>query len=411
VSLVIVVADSLRHDVAGCFGGAARTPLLDRLALSSVLFERAISAAPWTVPSVSAMLTGIYPHRLGLAKWEQPWPESHPSLFDLARGAGFEVGSFVFDQRHLFSRVPAAGVVGSSQDLEPMLSWLAAHRGERFVAFVHYWWTHIPYVDKPMSMPAWRAATVRVLEAMRSGAAAVDGVKQLYLRAVERFSERFLRQLTDSLDLDATWLVMLADHGEGFGERQEVAALTDVFDLHGNTLYDEVLRVPLVIRPPGGTEPRRVREIVRTVDLAPTTAELCGFGALPDAGADLDGVSLAKCVRDGASPPDLDALSVSNHDFVDLPELPRDPRELWNGFALSTERYKQIWYPAEDRRMVFDLQADPGETIDVADDCGDRLAPGWARLACELERATVGELDPDDVERVRRRLEGLGYLD
>jgi arylsulfatase A-like enzyme len=412
VSLVILVADSLRHDAAGCCGGAARTPALDSLAGSGILFERAISAAPWTVPSVAAMLTGVFAHRLGLAKWEQPWPERHPSLFDLARKSGFEVGSFVFDPSHLFSRVPAAGVAGSSQDVEPMFAWLAARRNERFVAFVHYWWTHVPYVDKPMSTGAWRAATERVLQAMRSGAAARDGARRLYLRAVERFSEQFLARLVDVLDLDSTWLAILSDHGEGFGERQEVAELADVFDLHGNTLYEEVLRVPLVLRPPGGTAARCVPELVRTVDLAPTLAELAELGAWPDqAAALLDGVSLAACVNQSAAPPELDAVSAKNRDFVDLPQLPGEASELWDGFALTSRRYKQIWHPVEDRRTAFDLAADPGETTDIASSHGNELAAGWSRLERELGRARVGEIEPEDVERVRRRLRGLGYID
>lgn len=411
MSLVIVLADSLRHDAAGCCGGAARTPLLDELAAGGTLFERAVSAAPWTVPSVAAMLTGVYAHRLGLAKWEQPWPARHPSLFDLARARGCEVGSFVFDPQHLFSRVPAAGVVGSSQDVEPMLAWLADRRGTCFFAFVHYWWTHVPYVDKPMSIRAWRAATDRVLEAMRSGPAARDGARRLYRRAVELFSEKFLARLVDALDLDTTWLAILSDHGEGFGERPEAAALTDVFDLHGVTLYDEVIRVPLLIRPPGGGEARRVGELMRTVDLAPTLAELCDLGAWPaESARELDGTSLAATVREGAAPRGLDAISVASRDFVDLPELPRDPADLWSALALTAGRHKQIWYPRERRRIAFDLERDPGETRDVAGDLGPELDAGWARLERELARATVGELDPEDVERVRRRLEGLGYL-
>ena len=412
MSLVVLVADSLRHDAAGCCGGAAATGVLDGLADSGVLFERAVSAAPWTVPSIAAMLTGVWAHRLGLAKWEQPWPARHPSLFTLAREAGCEVGSFVFDPGHLFRRVPEASVVGSSQDVEPMLDWFAARRGKRFLAFVHYWWTHVPYIDRPLSMRAWRVATERVLGAMRGGAAAREGARRLYLRAVERFSERFLPRLLNALDLDTTWLAICADHGEGFGDRPETARLEDVFDLHGNTLYDEVLRVPLLLRPPGGTTPRRVGDLVRTVDLAPTLAGLCDLGCWPpDAASDLDGISLAACVRDGAPVPELAAVSVRNRDFVDLPDLPADPRDLWDGFALTTKRFKQIWYPANGRRVAFDLDTDPGEIVDVSAVHAATLEAGWGRLEAERGRARVGEILPGDAARVRERLARLGYLD
>jgi len=412
MSLVVVLADSLRHDAAGCCGGEARTAVLDGLSSEGVLFDRVISSAPWTVPSVAAMMTGVYAHRLGLAKWEQPWPARHPSLFTLARRAGWEVGSFVFDPVHLFRRVPEAAVVGTSQDVEPMFDWIGSRRGKRFLAFVHYWWTHVPYIDRRMSVRAWRTATDRVLEAMRSGAAARAGARRLYLRGVERFSDRFLARLLDAVDLDETCLAVCSDHGEGFEERPETAALTDVFDLHGNTLHDEVLRVPLLIRPPGGTAPRRVGDLVRTVDIAPTLAEICGFDDWPErAGSLLDGVSLAPCVRDGAPIPALEAVSAQSRDFVDLPDLPRDPAALWNGFALTSRRFKQIWQPDGDRRVAFDLEADPGETSDVHAALADSLKGGWDRLAIERGRATVGALHAEDSARVRRRLEGLGYLD
>ena len=112
MSAVILVADSVRADMLLGPGGRAHTPFFDRLAGQGASFDTAISAAPWTVPSIAAMLTGVYAHRLGLVKWEQPWPASRRSLFDLAADAGMEVGSFVFDTAHLFRNVGAASVRG-----------------------------------------------------------------------------------------------------------------------------------------------------------------------------------------------------------------------------------------------------------------------------------------------------------
>ena len=303
MSLVFIVADSVRHDAFGCLGGAD-TDVVDDLSASGVLFERAVTAAPWTVPSVASMLTGVYSHRLGLAKWEQPWPADHVSLFELAARADWEVASFVFDPSHLFRRVDAAGVCGSSQDTAGLLAWLRAHRGTRFCLFVHYWWTHIPYVAKPMDITAWRQVTDQVLAAIRAGPESLAGVKRLYHHAVTQFSQEWLPQVLEALELDDTWVVVTSDHGESWGER-EGASVDDVFDLHGNGLHDEVLRVPLLLRPPGGGPRRRVPELVRTVDLMPTLAELLGFET-PTSEEPLDGVSLATTVTRGEPPPALD---------------------------------------------------------------------------------------------------------
>jgi arylsulfatase A-like enzyme len=409
MGVVIVVADSVRADFLGRPGGPARTPFFDGLAADGALFETAISSAPWTVPSIAAMLTGVYAHRLGLVKWEQPWPAARPSLFDLAAGAGLEVGSFVFDTAHLFRNVGAASVRGSSQDVPALLRWLEERRGRPFLAFVHYWWTHVPYVAKPMSVPTWKKVSDALLAAMREGAAARAKVRELYRLAVERFSEDWLPALVGALDLDATWLVVTADHGESFGERAETAALRDVFDLHGNTLYRELLEVPLLIRPPGGRgRGRRVGGLARSVDLLPTLAELLGLGPAP---ADLDGASLAGCVTGDADAPAAEAISAMNRDFVDLPELPNDPDDVWCGYSLTTRSRKLVLDTRIGARRAYDLERDPGETADVAGAEAEALAPLFARLDRERGRAIVGALEPGDAARIRERLRGLGYLE
>ncbi len=407
MSLVWIVADSVRADVFGCDGGGAATPTVDRLAAEGARFERVCSCAPWTVPSVAAMLTGVHGHRLGLAKWEQPWPDRFPSVFDRAAAAGLTVASFVFDPAHLFRRVPAAGVAGSSQDTAALLAWLRAHRDQEFLLFVHYWWTHIPYVSKPMTVPAWKQVSDRVLAGLRAGPAAREGVKKLYRHAVHRFSEEWLPPLLDTLDLDRTSVMITADHGESWGEREETAGLRDVFDLHGNHLHDEVLRVPLVVRPPGGGGGHDVTGLARTVDLAPTVADLLGLDPL---GPRIDGLSLADCVQSGVPAPATEAIAAQNRDVVDAPDLPASADDLWRAYSLTTLDHKLIWEPAADRVRAYDLATDPGETADLYPTDPDRWAEPLARLAVDRDGATVGALAEDDIARLREQLRRLGYV-
>jgi len=408
VSLVWIVADSVRADVFGCDGGAAATPTVDRLAAEGARFDRVTSCAPWTVPSVAAMLTGVHGHRLGLAKWEQPWPGRYASVFDRAADGGVTVASFVFDPAHLFRRVPSAGVAGSSQDTAALLAWIRAHRDEEFLLFVHYWWTHIPYVSKPMTVPAWKQVSDRVLAGLRAGPAALAGVKKLYRHAVHRFSEEWLPPLLDELDLDRTGVLITADHGESWGEREDTAGLRDVFDLHGNHLFDEVLRVPLVVRPAGGGAGHDVGGLARTVDLGPTVCDLLGLGAL---GPRIDGISLADSIRSGARAPATEAIAAQNRDVVDAPDLPATPDDLWRAYALTTLDTKVIWEPATDRVRAYDLSADPGETNDLYPTDPDRWSEALARLAVEREGATVGTLGEDDVTRLREQMRRLGYTE
>jgi arylsulfatase A-like enzyme len=414
------VADSVRHDALGCarsswsspweLAACPATPTVDRLAAEGAVFDRVITAAPWTVPSLAAMLTGVYAHRLGLVKWDQPWPADHASLFDVARHAGYEVASFVFDPEHLFSRVPEARVCGSSQDFPALLRWLDDHRAAPFFLLVHYWWTHIPYLARPMTQLEWRCLSDHVLEAVRASPAARAGVQRLYAHAVEWFSEQWLPRLLDSVDLDQCWVAITADHGESWGERIPARPPADVFDLHGNTLCEEVLRIPWIMRPPGGMSPRRVAGLVRSVDLMPTLAGLLGWKDEPGE-AGCDGVDLSRAVRGEAAVPTLDAVSVRNHDFLTRPELPREPRELYGALGLTTDRWRQIWEPSTNRRMAFDLARDPAETRDVATTEAEQLERGWERLGEELERARVGEWPAQHAAELRARLGSWGYVE
>jgi len=392
-----------------------RTPTIDQLAAEGTRFERVITAAPWTVPSVAAMLTGIYAHRLGLAKWEQPWPADHDNLFHRAKAGGYEVASFVFDPRYLLRRVPEAQVKGSSQDTAAVLEWLRAHRGKQFVLFIHYWWTHIPYVAKPMNTAAWKQVSDTVLSALRAGPAARAGVHRLYGHAVEHFSEQWLPQVLDALDLDDCWVALTADHGDCWGERGLPSQIKNVFDLHGSTLFDEVLRVPLILRPPGGGAGQVIKPLVRTVDLMPTLTDLLDCRPSPATDSPdevVDGVSLAACVREGFDPPELCAVSVKNRDFVEQPRLPTDPQDLYDGIALTTTGRKQIVEPGTGRRKAYDLGIDPGELGDISsEDQSGELQAGWQRLSDEMERARVGLWLEQDAEQLRDRLRLLGYLE
>jgi len=359
------------------------------------------------------MMTGIYGHRLGLYKWEQPWPAEHPSLFRVFSGAGYNVTSFVFDAGHLFRLVPEAGVAGSSQDLDGVIDWLENCRHSDLFLFVHYWGTHFPYLDRPMTIRAWKDMSDRILGAMNESPDSVrPKVRQLYERAVERMSERFLPRLLEAAcrhgGRENTLLLVASDHGESWGERlAHGAPLRDVFDLHGNNLFDESIRVPLVLWGPERFGGARIDGIVRTVDIAPTVAELAGLPACGprDSAGPVDGSSLAPCLVSGKPAPRAAAVAAASADFLDKAEPPRDRDDLWIELALRSKRWKLLWRPAGDGRVVYDLEGDPGERNPLGRGSGEP-EEGWRELEEQWARSRCAPaVDPG-----RRRLEKLGYL-
>lgn len=395
--IAVLVADSLRADSPGFAGGPCLTPTLDRLAAESRVFRRCFSAAPWTVPSIAAMLTGVFATRLGLYRWDQPLPQDFPSLFDVAANCGYQVASFVFDTGFLFSSMPEAKVVGSSQEADDVIRWIETCPHKNLLVFVHYWGTHFPYIDKPMSASAWAHVSTRLIEVMNAEpGTAKEKARALQSRAIERMSENFLPRLLGAIGRhegpDGSAMVMTADHGESWGE--EGGQLRDVFDLHGRHLRDDVLAVPLLVWAPGKVAPGIVDSIVRTVDLAPTIASLMGDDeAFETEGAlGIDGRSLLGEVEDRV------AIAARSADFLSPGTgTPSGPEELWEELSLRTRRWKQLWTPGTGEKKAYALEVEPGERAPEE---------GWARLQREWERARCAPpADP-----VETRLRKLGYL-
>jgi arylsulfatase A-like enzyme len=208
-------------------------------------------------------------------------------------------------------------------------------------------------------------------------------------------ADRELGRLLDVLraqDLyDATWIVVASDHGEALGEH----GLTG----HVDNLYDELLRVPLVIKPPAGSphlETLRARagDLVRLIDVAPTLLEGLALPALPEAlGASL-------LAGPGGAP-----LLAETH-------APAAPRTL---FGLRDARHKLIFAPTSrdgspERFELYDLQSDPGELTDLFDTRGGEFAAWQAELRRIAElSAARGTATPTVNDAAAARLKALGY--
>ena len=414
---LLLVVDSLRADALGCYGSALATPTVDQLAAGGARFETVISSAPWTLPSLAAMLTGVSAHRLGVLKWEQPWPPAVPTLFDRFRAHGTETASFVFDPDYLFRSCPEASVVGSSQDTDAMLTWFRARQRGDYFAFVHYWWTHVPYLRRKLAPSAWHDVCQQMLALLsvpepEQRRANREQVKGLYALAVHEFSEAWLPALLEAARADV--VVLVADHGESWGERLAAdETLRDVFDLHGNHLHDEVLRVPWIVHAPALVAPVAVKGLARSVDLAPTLVELLDLApGLPDArhaGSQQAGRSLVSALASGTIAGELPAFAARNRDFIEAEALPSDPGDVYLELACRDETTKVIAPFGRGQPRHYDLVADPGELHPRLLGTAARSTHGDA-LASEMSAAVVAPHDPGDLARMREQLRSLGYL-
>jgi arylsulfatase A-like enzyme len=395
MNLIVYISDALRTDYVGCYGARyVNTRTIDELAAGGVRFDQAISVASWTCPSTASLVTGLYPHRHGVLHWDARLDPRVPTLFGLAAGQGYDVASFVFDENYLFKGWADANVAGTTETLDGVIAWLREHRERPFLLYVHSWATHMPYDVLHAERREWLAAKEQIIEGIQSGSA--DGLLQLreaYVQAVERQSEVLLASFLEELESlglrERTALAFTSDHGESWGERfEDKRDVKGTYHMHGATLYDEILQLPLILSAPG-LEPSVVRSQVRSIDLMPTMLDLAGTAV-----DDIDGASLLPVVE-GREQADRLCV-VAGTDMGALSQL-----------AIRMPPWKLIHHVETGREEAYRLDVDPRERTSVPGDVPPELRD---ILFLELERADRTELSDEEEAIVASRLSDLGYL-
>lgn len=425
-NVLIVVIDALRWDHLGIDGfGGPISPHIDRLAAEGVTFTHARSQCTWTKPSIATLFTSKLPagHQIFLVgRGEeghlvtQVLSDRFLTLAERFHRAGYVTGASI-NQLHLAA---AAGFAqgfdwfwrrrGTSAPtlIQHLLKWLEGTSGKPFFAYLHvmdvHWpyhsqlkASHLPAAPVPASLPECArhaeqsedcSTQTRAWLSRPEGQEGVRDLERRYARGVE-YTDAALGRLFQELRqrglYDNTIIVITADHGEGFGEHGHLQ--------HGFAPYEEVMRVPLIIRLPRRLRTRvhRVDGPVALIDLYPTLTSLAGLG--PEAG--LGGRDLSSSIR---GEPIGARIIVS---------------ESVAGDAATDGRWKLIRFP-DGRFELFDLRQDPGELHPLVGACEGPCAALRDRLLEVEKRARTGmrqgpeevEVDPRDVKDLR----ALGYL-
>jgi len=397
MNLVVYVSDALRTDHVGCYGARrVNTRTIDELAASGARFDQTSAAAPWTCPSTTSMITGLYPHHHGYLHWDATLDPAIPTLFSVAAAGGYATGSFVFDEGFLFKGFADANVVGTSETLDGVVAWLREHRDRPFVLWFHSWATHMPYDIDHAERKEWKAAKETIMGGIQSdSASALEALRESYAEAVERSSEHFLAGFLEELDSlglrDETLLAFTSDHGESWGERfADKRAVQGTYHMHGATLFEEVMDVPLIAAGPGIEPGTVIAEPASLVDLTPT---LLDFAGAPLDG--VDGISLRPQLAGEAGDPER-AIWLVGTDAGRVSQL-----------AVRREPWKLLVHVETGEEEAYRLDSDPRERHSVPDD-----APPELRELLYAELATVDqpELSDADTAKVESRLADLGYL-
>lgn len=359
-NLLFVLVDTMRADRLGLSGyrraKRSLTPNLDELGASACYFRRAYAQATNTARSVPSLFTSLYPSEVRVDKQFRNFSQTldeNLSVFEVLQQAGVHTVGF---SSHYFFQVNKGSRQGfdeydnegaksmeqASQEVtapkivtKAMAKLVELSRSkERFAMFVHLFEAHSAYVQHAeFPVPPG------------------GGLRARYDYELA-FDDLWVGRLLDTLREvgleDRTMIVVLADHGEGFGEHR-VAGQKMFY--HGRTLYQELLHVPLLIRIPG-VEACTVDTPVMLLDVAPTIASAMGIDVPPS----FRGRSLLPAMRG--------VPLEGRPSFAELLPAP-----YWNHSAkamISADgRYKLIYRISDRRFELYDLSEDPGETHDL----------------------------------------------
>jgi arylsulfatase A-like enzyme len=416
-NIVLIVIDALRADHLGCYGYSRPTsPVIDSLAASGILFETAITQAPWTKSSFSSFLTSLYPFQHGVEDWAAVMPDSMLTLPEVLSGQGYTTACVInmlglggrFGVLKGFEQVSESGK--TSRDAraatEDAMEYLRQAR-EPFFMLLHYFDVHQPYtpgrdcvdlvnVDTDLDPFSNKGLWARNKDG-QPPQKAIAKTKLLYdgcIRYVDDSLADFFRFLNEAGIADNTVIIITADHGEAFWEHG--------VDTHGSTVYDEVLRVPLIIVWPGRfDDPRKVTSQVRLIDLFPTILEMI------DATCDsrIEGVSLMPHIEGGQI--DNEGRLLPSHVAFAGNGQVKPPEVM----CLRTLGWKVIVEKPAGPVETYDLDGDPIEAVNLS----ARAPREAAALLSLLEglqdaysRTGAGKTALTDEEK--SSLRALGYI-
>ena len=253
MNLLLISVDSLRLDFAPGVSDAMHTPRFSALTHDFHLCQHCFSVSSATRPVHTSLFTGLYPFEHGIeGQHSSAMRQGVADLFDLCRRAGYAVGAFS-EAPDIFTGLSYADRIAPLPTDEQLTGWLQPR--EPTVLFVHYWSVHPPYGA------ADGLAFGEVGQLLAAGR--IGEVQTRYRTAIEQLFERHIARLLAALDLSAWTVFIISDHGQSWRADEPY---------HGQTLCNDVLRVPLYYHLP--SEEPVGRDLISLVDLFPTFLSL-----------------------------------------------------------------------------------------------------------------------------------------
>jgi len=424
-NVIIYLVDALRADALGCYNPESRaTPHIDSFARTGVLFERAYSPASWTRASVASLFTGSYPPFHGAVGRRGFLGAKPDTLARALKKAGYRTEGYVtngnvagelgfdrgFDRYVYFPENPQeADVYSSSESLLARIGPALEKLEQPFFLYIHQSDPHAPYTPppglagkfipsgaRPISggMEVFRKLVYRAVTPSRAQVEYLRGLYRAEVAAADAGFGKFLRMLEANGFYGNSIVFFISDHGEEFYRHKGFG--------HGGTLYEEQVRVPLIVRYPGGSPAGRAKTPVSLVDIPPSLLDYLGLKR-PEG---MRGGNLEALAETGGSPPPWPLYMHEVLDKVEKEAVLDWPMKLVHNVNRTNQ-----WGDRVVEWEMYDLGRDPLEQRPLS--MGRKivrrvLEDELARLRSECSPPSVGGKVRMSGE-LRRRLEALGY--
>ena len=423
-NIILITIDTLRADHLSCYGYPRQTsPFIDSIARHSVVFTGAYSTSSWTAPSMASIFTGLYPRSHGVQHGVAHGPKAavtnqemlvkdFPTITTVLKAAGymtFGVSSnghisagtgfgrgFDYFETHWFMKSPAPN--------HSVKKWLKQIRqAHRYFFWIHYFDPHNPYAPRMPwfknymaqsgSYSQWTRKVManpkEYIKEIRENPEALQTLVDRYDSEIN-YCDFHIKELFELLSPDENTLIIItADHGEAFLEHGQL--------LHGDTLFEEEIQVPLIIKLPGTGHAKKTipyplsnRHIFRTI------IDIAGL----ERGKKIPGKSLMPIISEVPT-------EISRQICFELD---------WSGYskAIRVEDWKLV-VSGRDRKehFLFDLRSDPGEALNLVEKMPGKakelevLLSHWIKTNPEFKAPKIRvALDKEHENKLRT----LGYL-
>lgn len=436
-NVLLISLDSLRADHVHAYGYERETsPTIDRLANEGIRFANAISTSSWTLPTHLTMFTSRYQTSHGVTVDTLTLNPAIPTLGEIMKSAGYATAGFISGpyvaghygygrgmdtyvdlSQGYDHRAEARATIASPVINEQALEWLDEHKEQPFFLFLHYFDIHYDFIppapydtmfdpDYTGTMDGTRFIERKDVNA-RMDPRDLEHIKALYDGEI-RFTDEHVGKILERLEaldlLENTIVMLVSDHGDEFFEHGNKG--------HHRTVYDEVLRVPFVVRLPGKTHAGTViEEQASLVDVMPT---LLAQTQIPGP-VDMEGENLLNLLE--GQPLERDAIYAEFYDKrgfnVQVAQRTAKTKVI--------QHFNRITHPSSKPVELYDVAKDPEEQNDLAGteaaretDALERLSD-WLNLRWSTWRGfqSLGGSDTEGVEiddEMAKRLMQLGYI-